>query len=258
MEKKVEKIEKVESGKKKMSKKTKGIIIAVVLIVLAIAVGVAVLIGYHAGQLVLLEQETNQVLDSIYQAQEKGINDSTTINMEIKTTGGYAVIEKEFKSYMNQMLDIAKNINNLYNEETITQMVSIENLKSDGPEFTNTKEQIETMKTKTQEYFDEYIALSNLDKIMGAVDDKPISDYYKTLYKGFTTENKQEQAELDQLAKELESSKTEAIESLDGLKQIFTFLSENKSAWKIEGEQILFYNQSKLNEYRNMINKLTI
>lgn len=258
MEEKVEKIEKVEPAKKKMSKKTKGIIIAVILIVLAIAVGVAVLIGYHAGQLALLEQETNQVLETIYQAQEKGIDDTTTINMEIKTTGGYAVIEEEFKSYMNQMLAVAKNINNLYNEETITQMVSIENLKSDGPEFTKTQEQIETMKTKTQEYFDEYIALSNLDKIMGAIDEKPISGYYKTLYRGFTTENKQEQAELDQLAKELESSKTEVIESLDGLKQIFTFLSDNKSAWKIEGEQILFYNQSKLNEYRNMINKLTI
>lgn len=95
--------------------------------------------------------------------------------MEIKTKGQYAIVEETMKQYLNQTLELAKEADNVYKPEEIEQILSIENIKEDGPDFVKTKENIAKMKQDSENYINEFIELCNADKLLAAIDDKDVS-----------------------------------------------------------------------------------
>lgn len=172
--------------------------------------------------------------------------------MEIKTKGGYAVVEETLKNYLNETLTLAKEAENIYDEETLENMVSTENIKNDGPDFIETKAKIAEMKKAGEDYIDRFIELCNEEKLLTAIDEKPVSDYYKELYKQLVTDE-QAGKELNDTLTDLEEAKATISESFDYLNNIVNFLSENKSFWTLRGKQIMFYDQAKLNEYNKLV-----
>lgn len=244
-----EKEEKIEV-KEKQNKKS--IIIGIVVIVAIIAIAVIGFFAYHGQQVVLLTSETQKVVATKIVNEDGTINNDAQIDMEIKTKGGYAVVEETLKNYLNETLTLAKEAENIYDEETLENIVSIENIKNDGPDFVETKAKIAEMKKAGEEYIDKFIELCNEEKLLSAIDEKQVSDYYKALYKQLATDE-QAGKELNDTLTDLEDAKTTISESFDYLNNIVDFLSANKSSWTLQGNQIMFYNQSKLNEYNKLV-----
>ena len=237
-------------GEKKKSKK--GMIIGIIIVVIIIAIAVVGFFAYHGQQLALLTTETQNAVAVKTVNDDGTINKEAKIDMEIKTKGSYAIVEETLKSYLNEALTLAQQADSLYSQEEIENTLSIENIKSDGPDFVQTKEKIAQMKKSGEEYIDKFIELCNEENLLAAIDDKQVSDYYKELYKQLATDEEAGK-ELANTVSELETLKTDLLAAFDYLNSIVEFLSDNKSSWTVEGEQIVFYSQAKLDEYQKLI-----
>ena len=235
---------------KKKSKK--GIIAGIIIVVITIAIAVVGFFAYHGQQLALLTTETQNAVAVKTVNDDGTINKEAKIDMEIKTKGSYAIVEETLKSYLNEALTLAQQADSLYSQEEIENTLSIENIKSDGPDFVQTKEKIAQMKKSGEEYIDKFIELCNEENLLAAIDDKQVSDYYKELYKQLATDEEAGK-ELANTVSELETLKTDLLAAFDYLNSIVEFLSDNKSSWTVEGEQIVFYSQAKLDEYQKLI-----
>lgn len=238
---------------KKKSKK--GIIIAIIIAAVIIAIAIIGFFGYHGQQVALLTVETQKAIATKTTYEDGSINKEAKIDMEIKTKGGYAIVEETLKNYLNEVLTTAQEAENLYQEEEIENILSAENIKTDGPEFVKTKAKIAEMKKAGEEYIEKLINLCSEEKLLAAIDEKEVDDYYKELYKQLATDEEAGK-EVEETVRELEKSKTTLTSAFDYLNSIVEFLSNNKSSWEIEDNQIVFYSQQKLDEYNALLSAM--
>lgn len=242
--------------KKENSKKSKtGLIIAIILIVVAVIIAIALFIGYHIYQTVLLTEEVNKMTSEDFVKSEGTINENAKIDMEIKTSGSYAVVEKTLKEYLNETLELAKNQPTEMLEEEIQKLVDFENIRNDAPEFTQTKAKIAAMKKTGEEYIDKFIELCNKENLLSRIENENVSDYYKELYKKLAMDEVSEK-ELEDVIVELENSKKQLTSGFEYIENMLNFLSEHKSDWTIIGNQIMFYRQSVLDQYQELVSNV--
>lgn len=230
----------------------KSLIIAIIVIVLFI-IGISAFVFYHSKQVATLAKELHDISAITQIVDEDGnIDKKAEIDMTIRTKGGYAVIEKTFKEKINETLQLTKNAEELYSEQDIIEILSIENIKKDGPEFNQTKARLQDMKKRGDEYIDKFIELCDKNNLMTAIDDKNISEYYKQLYKNLVFDENTE-TKLSEEVEQLGKIKANLQQIFDYLNGIITFLSENKDSWEIQNDKIMFKNQEKLNKYNQIV-----
>lgn len=236
----------------KTKKSKKKIIIAVIIVVVILAL-IAAFILYHYSQLRTLTDEINKVSSIEFVNEDGSIKQDASIDMNIKTKGKYAIVEKTLKDYMNDTIKVAKESEDV--EQAINDLMlisSIDKIAYDAPDFTETKQKISDAKQKILDYFNKLKEKSNKENLLNAINDKDVGNYYKELYKTLALDEESEQS-LDSALTELESQEG-AIESVfDYFSNMINFLSDNKNVWKIEDGQLLFYDQEKLNEYNSLI-----
>lgn len=244
---------KTENGKGKKSKK--GLIIAIIAVVLAIIVGISLFVAYHSSQFALLVSETNKITSMEMLKADGTVDQDAKIDMEIKTKGSYAVVEQTLKEYLNETLETSKKAPGIIKTEDIEKLMSFENIKNDGPEFTQTKAKIAEMRKAGEEYIEQLLSLCEKERFLTVIDDKDISDYYKEIYKKLAVDEETEK-ELNETKEKGEKAKKQITASFDYIENIFNFLSEHKSDWTIMGNQIMFYNQSVLNQYQQIVSNV--
>ena len=241
--------EAVNGEKKKKSKK--GIIIAI-LIIVVIALGIIAFVAYHASQIGLLNTQIQAAQEAVTLNTDGTVNQEAQIDMEIKTKGGYAVVEQTMKEYLNETLTLAQQAETIYNQEELEALLSIENIQNDSPEFTETKTKITQMRTDIEEYIDQFIELCSEENLLAAIDNKDVGNYYKELYKQLATDEESSK-ELEEVATQLEEAKGTVISSFDYIYNIVDFLSQNSDTWTIQDGQIAFYDQNTMNEYNELV-----
>ena len=245
--------EKEKTEKKKSKKKLIISIILGVIIVIAVVIGYFI---YMESQIELLDREISnslEILGTVYN-EDGTINNDVKISTETKTRGKFAIVEEAFKKYINDIAEVTKKAEDVFNSESLENILDEDNLENDGPDFTQTKEKIMKSKTDSEEYIDKVLELCSKEKILTLLDEKTLSEYYKETYK----EAIEESEEIDELEKarvELQYTKTEVAEAYDYVIRILTFLSDNKSSWKMEDGQIAFTSQSKLNEFNQLLDE---
>ena len=244
--------EKVEKKEAKKSKKK--VIITVVVIVVLILLVAGGFIFYHGNQTGKLIAEVNK-LSEIQMTNEDGTLVEEPIDMEIKTTGSYAIVEKTLKDYMNEMVVATKDLSNSLDEEKIMNLVSIENIEEDGPDFTNSKAEIATMRQAITDYITKMDEYADEDNLLSQIDNKDVGEYYKELYKQLAIDEESSEG-LKTSMEDLKTAQEEAKTALDDLESIFNFLSDNKDEWQIEDEQIVFTTQSAYDEYTSLMSSL--
>ena len=244
--------EKVE--KKEVKKSKKKVIITVVVILVLILLVAGGFIFYHGNQTGKLIAEVNK-LSEIQMTNADGTLVEEPIDMEIKTTGSYAVVEETFKNYMNEIVTDTQALVDALDQEKIMNLVSIDNMKEDGPDFINSKEEITTMRDAISNYVAKMESLANEETLLSRIDDKDIGEYYKELYRQLATDE-ESGVSLKDAIDDLKTNEEEAVQALNDLESIFNFLSDNKAKWQIEGEQIVFTTESSYEEYTNLMESL--
>lgn len=158
------------------------------------------------------------------------------------------MVERAYKNYISDILKNMKNIAQVLNEEQITQSLTVENYKTDGPDFTKTKKYLTSTIQKLEEYKSEYKEFLTQEKAMEYIEndlDKHYIDFYKDEMVGEIEEDTT-----------VEDSIDEVINLLKYSEDVIDFLAENKGKWQIDGENIVFESRELSDEYTKLIDKV--
>ena len=227
-------------------------VLIAVLIIIVIAL---VVIGYFVFSDMMQEDKLKTELSEIYQLTNAETIDMDAINERLNRTitkGDYAVVEEAFKTYLKDNFDNSIEIANILNDEKITSLLTVENYKEDGKDFTESKNYITTTRTTLENCKEKYTEFLTEEKAMSYINDKGLDSYYTDLYKEEFVGD-METSESDGI---VESSIDEVISILNTSEEILNLLSENKDSWEIDGEIIVFSSESLSDEYNELVDAL--
>ena len=225
----------------------------VLIIIVILAIIILGLIAYFVVSDFMQEDKLKAELNELSQLSNAENIDIDKINQKldtIVTKDDYAIVERAFKDYLSDSFENSLEIASILNDERITESLTPENYKNDGPEFTSTKEyltktieQLEYCKNKYNEFFTD-------EKAMSYINDKNLDEYYVNLYKEEIV------GDLSNTDKTVENSIDEVIAMLDKSEKVIDFLIENKDSWEIENDNIIFDDTDLSREYDDLISQL--
>lgn len=221
-------------------------------IIIAIVLLFTIIIGYFVYSDLKEEELLKQEIQTYMQLDF--IKDN--FNVEIKTSGDYALVESAIKTYFKELSDIVKEINKIENDESFINILTTENFKTDGPDFIVTLKKITDVRKIFDDNINKFVQMCSEEYMLSLItkyDD--LDSYYIDLYK--------ELMYTDKDLKDIEDTKNEMLELkgtfsvfLDDCENIIVFLKNNKGKWIIEENSIVFDSDSLLQEYNNLTSKL--
>ena len=226
----------------------KKIIIAIIVIVIAVIGVLGYMVISDLGQEEKLNQEFSEIADL---SNAENIN-TDELNKRLDrtvTTGDYAKVEVALKSYLKDTLKISEGIMNVLNDERITNLLTLDNYKNDGTEFTESKKFIEDTRGQLEDDKNKLSELLTKEKAMSYIENEKLDSYYVDIYE---KEFAEEIATIDD--ESLEKSLDEIIEILNISEKVLNLLSENPNSWTLTDENIAFSNESLANQYDELIN----
>lgn len=225
--------------------KKKGIVLGVCAVV--VLVGYLVYFGYNKYQESLIFREGEKIGDMDVLEGE--------VDTKLYTSGDYQVVEKTMKDYIVEYVDVTREIVNRLSDEKFTNLLTYENVEQDGKEFTETLNYLNEQKTELQEGFDRVIAMSSDVEVMKAIEDKNIGTKYENLYREVMLDSSLSDALKDEQTTLIET-RDDMMNFIDQYIEVFEFLKEHQNDYVLENGQILFQNESLLNQYQSYLNAL--
>ena len=235
----------------KKGEKMKKKVLVAVLIIIVIAIGV---IGYFVISDMGQEDKLKTELTEINDLANADSIDIDAINERLDqtiTTGDYAVVEKAFKSYLRDSFDNSIQIADILSDDKITTLLTAENYREDGKDFTESKNYITTTRTTLEECKQKYTEYLTKDKAMSYINDKGLDSYYVDLYEEEFVGDMDSTNDTT-----VEDSIDEVISLLNTSEEVLNLLSENQDSWTLDGDNIVFSDESIGSQYDTLINSL--
>lgn len=219
-----------------------GIFVGIILIL------IGVLVGKDLKQESNLKKELNEISEMVSDPDGDFKEISRRLNTTV-TTGDYQKIEKAAKKYFTDILDNLIDIVTVLNDERITNILTVDNYVNDGKEFLSTRKYIKDTKEKLITGRDSYYELFTEEKVMTYLDGLTIDDYYRDFYRNEIIGD----IENEKNDKTVEKAINQIIDMLDDSEKIINFLVDNKNAWEVEGDTIVFDTNELVDQYNNLL-----
>lgn len=219
-----------------------GIFVGIILIL------IGVLVGKDLKQESNLKKELNEISEMVSDPDGDFKEISRRLNTTV-TTGDYQKIEKAAKKYFTDILDDLIDLVTVLNDERITNILTVDNYVNDGKEFLTTRKYIKDTKEKLITGRDSYYELFTEEKVMTYLDGLTIDDYYRNFYRNEIIGD----IENEKNDKTVEKAINQIIDMLDDSEKIINFLVENKNAWEVEGDTIVFDTNELVDQYNNLL-----
>ena len=216
-------------------------IIAILVVVAIIVIGVVLFLVYRD------ISAKNKLTEEINSLSE------TNINMEIKTSGQYGIVEKlvkeDFKAYYDSINALREN----YDEVANIKALNIENYKNDGPEFNTTLETLNTIKTEDQNLIATLNDLIDEAKIEEKAANNGLKGKYIQEYKDIL-----EQIKLADGVNKIKETDAKFDGYLNSLIDVLTYMKDNKDVWFIENDTLKSNSQTFIDEYNQKVEQTNI
>ena len=234
-------------------KKKKGIkkIIIGIIIVFVIIIGLITFMAVKE-----LQEEDILKQEIINYSNKDLITDDFKI--EVKTTGDRAYIEEAVKKYYKSLSDSVKAINSYLNDEELTNILTINSLRNDSPNYTKSHALISNTKSKVTKELKNISSLCEEDTIKNLIDKDKLSDseYYYDFYLDLMY-TKKDLETLKSTKEQMETLSNNLNEFLDKVDEILTLLETNANYIEYTDTDIYISDDNILNEYNNLLNELT-
>lgn len=217
-------------------------------VVVVAIIGVIVYMAYDD-----LKQEDLLKKELITLSNKELGKDDFSIN--IVTKGDYAYVEEAIKKFYLQLSDDVKKLSVVLNNEDLTQILSIDNIVLERPNFVNSISLIDSTINSVNETMDSIVNLCEEEVILSFFDEKKIDDYYLELYKEimFDYDNKKS---LDETEESIEKLSLTLEDYLKIVKDMLVLLRDNNNSWDAYNGQIYFITSDLLNTYNNLYQEL--
>ncbi len=220
--------------------KNKMIFLVILLVVAIVTVAVALFLAF------------GDIKDrNVLTAQINAIGQDGEIDMNIASTGEYAVIEKQVKEDCQTYYDAIDKLKE--NFETISKIdvINLENYKNDGPEFNESLGKLRSLKEENEQLIQALDDLTNDIKLNQKADGLGLSSRNRKLYMSIIeTLNLKANTEK-------EKSENEKFESyLDSLIDILSYLKDNGNQWFIENDALKSQSQEFIDTYNKKVEEM--
>ena len=170
----------------------------------------------------------------------------------INTSGDYMLVEKAAKRYLK---DKRKLFTSLYTTldgtDKIEKVLTIENIKADAKNFTNTMKLLNTIGLELTSLREKYVNLTSEKTILSYLNKNlREDDYYKEYY---LDELMQDMSKSEENLKEID----DILETIIGLKEVFNFLITNQDYWNIENDKVIFNSENLYNAYKELLTNIS-
>lgn len=223
------------------------ILFGIILVLLVVSSYCIYLNNYRKEQVSLLNKEVELLLD------KNMLNDE--YNIELKTSGNYALVEEGIKSYYKELSDNIRVIYSYLNDSKLITILSASNINSDGPEFIESYNILAETRNNTNTAINNIIDLCSEEKIKSYVKKKDVGKYYYDLYLSIML-NEDDLDMLSSTKSEMKELNDNFITFLDKVEAIFNMLKNNSDYWYIENNQLYFEKNELVSEYNNLYNDL--
>lgn len=209
------------------------IIVGIIFLLFAVLVGIEI----------VEQQKLDKIVNDLINQEE--------IDMTIKMKGSYGIIEKMIKNDYKKIYDLADKILTEYNNPIIEKCLSIDTYRNDGPDFLNTRKELNELKENRKKIADQMLVLVSSNEANKRAKDYKLDEFDTELYLKYVGQLKMHVDEALDEDKKLDDAVDSVIDVLD-------FLGENKDGWIIEGEVIVFDNQDLLDKYNWLLDKIDV
>lgn len=234
---------------KRTSKLTIGIILTLSSIFVIAAIFFGSVIFYSVNQELKIENDLSEIDYLVnYDMFDPRIDD--LLNNYV-SSGNYLVVEKATKEYLKDILYYARRIDELNDNEEFIMVLSMENFYSDMPEFNDSLRIIADVSLEITDIQENFVNLLQEDVVLSYLDDN-IFSYYKDYYKDLIFDA--DSIEDDALT--VESNLDFVLSVLDLYEEFYTFLSDSKDDWIVDGEYIYFSNTDLEEEYLDILYRI--
>ena len=234
---------------KRTSKLTIGIILTLASLFTIAAIFFGVIIFYSVNQELKIENNLSEIDYLVnYDMFDPRIDD--LLNNYV-SSGDYLVVEKATKEYLKDILYYARRIDELNDNEEFIMVLSMENFYSDMPEFNDSLRIISDVSLEITDIQENFVNLLQENVVLSYLDDN-IFSYYKDYYKELIFDA--DSIEDDALT--IESNLDFVLSVLDLYEEFYTFLSDNKDDWIVDGEYIYFSNTDLEEEYLDILYRI--
>lgn len=231
---------------KKYGKVSKGVLITIIIIAILIIFAGAVFGIFTVDKMNKEKQEkilSDEVI-SMYTSQK--------VNTEIKTTGKFAKLESAIKTYYTEYVNTSKNLIDIYSQNLLNNSLTANNISSDGPEFKNTKANINKIKEIESSTINKYNELISDEYINNKAKELNLNDYYTNLFISEINDTLRVKEDVDKI-----KTVTEEYDKwIDKIEEILNFLTENKANWKVSGTNLMFTSTTLVTNYNNLLTSL--
>ena len=234
-------------NKKGLKKIIIGIVIAVVIII-----GLIFFIAFKE-----LQEEDILKQEIINYSNKDLAKDDYPI--EVKTTGDRAYVEEAVKKYYKSLSDSVKAINNYLNDEELINILTIDSLRNDSPNYLKSHTLISNTKSKVTKELENISSLCEEDTIKNLIDKDKLSDseYYYDFYLNLMY-TKKDLENFKSTKEEMATLSNNLNEFLNKADEILTFLETNANYIEYTNTDIYISDNNILNKYNNLIEELKI
>lgn len=226
----------------------KKIIIGIVAVILAIVAVIGYFVVSEVMQEKTLIKEINKIAESDITKDE--------IDMKIKTKGDYAIVETTIKEYMNTYSTNCKDIINIMNDKKMAEILTADNYKNDGPEFTASKEYINNTRAEFNEKINVLIDMTSEESMNEAIANKNLNEEFLELYNRLMLGDEMK-VDLQETVDGLKEANEGINHILDVQEKVINLLIANKEKWSInDDDEIEFETQKLVDQYNELISSL--
>lgn len=233
-----------------MKKWLKIVIITVATIILLFCI----LIGIWVYQDFQTEKKIQTEVEQIQNILEATDFDEEKLKKKLNTTvstGDYYKVERSYKNYLRDYLEITNNIINFYKNLPVNSLLSIENIQKDQKEFLNTKLLLNQYKQTVDKLKVNFDSMKTEKKVMSYLK-TDLDSYYVDYYKEIVGNIEQTDTE-----KELSNCLEQSSQFIENIYLVFDFLAQNKDYWTIQNNKVMFSSEELFAQYQNIINNIT-
>ena len=177
-------------------------------------------------------------------------------NIEIKTTGEYAYVEKTIKKYYKDLSNNVKELNSFMDSDDLVNIITVDNLQSDRNGFIKSRKTLSDAKDKVVGSMNNISKLCDEETIKNLLDKEKVSSYTIDFYNKLMY-TKEDLKELKEIKEDIQKTADSFNKFLDKIEEMLNMLDRNNDDWWIKDGQLFFTTNELVDEYNRLYKELT-
>ncbi len=231
------------------NKKVNKVLLTILLLLAIVVIIIGILFGGRVINKAKLDNEINSL-------SSKSIENDDFSNIEINTSGEYAVIERCIKEFYNDYSNLKKDFMDKINDEKIQNILTVENYKNDGPEFKESLEYIANEKEEFNKVAEDISNMLTKQSIMERIENENLDTYYTNLYANYFLNGDTLIEDLQKSYQDVNDAKVLMNNLYNNETKILNFLVNNKDNWEILNDKLTFNSATLSAEYNTLKTQL--